>query len=101
MVPPIPTVTFSKNYTLQIGNETLNLDYYGVNHLPGNIFIYAPKQKVLTLVDIIFPGWVPFPYLALAKDTAGFIQAHDIALKNYTLTQLLLGILLGLEQGKM
>ena len=33
MVPPIPTVTFSKNYTLQIGNETLNLDYYGVNHL--------------------------------------------------------------------
>ena len=33
MVLPIPTVTFSKNYTLQIGNETLNLDYYGVNHL--------------------------------------------------------------------
>jgi hypothetical protein len=43
MVPPIPTITFSKNYTLNIGNQTLNLDYYGVNHLPGNIFIYAPK----------------------------------------------------------
>ena len=56
MVPPIPTITFSKNYTLQIGNQTLKLDYYGVNHLPGNIFIYAPKQKVLMLVDIIFPG---------------------------------------------
>jgi glyoxylase-like metal-dependent hydrolase (beta-lactamase superfamily II) len=83
MVPPIPTVTFNKNYTLQIGDQTLKLDYYGVNHLPGNIFIYAPKQKVLMLVDIIFPGWVPFPYLAIAKDTAGFIKAHDIALKNY------------------
>ena len=80
MVPPIPTVTFTKNYTLQIGNQSLKLDYYGVNHLPGNIFIYAPKQKVLMLVDIIFPGWVPFPYLAIAKDTAGFIKAHDIAL---------------------
>src|ERR1051325_162055 len=45
MVPPIPTVTFTKNYTLQIGNQSLKLDYYGVNHLPGNIFIYAPKQK--------------------------------------------------------
>ena len=83
MVPPIPTITFSKNYTLQIGNQTLKLDYYGVNHLPGNIFIYAPKQKVLMLVDIIFPGWVPFPYLAIAKDVAGFIKAHDIALNNY------------------
>lgn len=83
MVPPIPTITFSKNYTLEIGNQTLKLDYYGTNHLPGNIFIYAPKQKVLMLVDIVFPGWVPFPYLAIAKDTAGFINAHDIALEKY------------------
>jgi glyoxylase-like metal-dependent hydrolase (beta-lactamase superfamily II) len=83
MVPPIPTITFSKNYTLTIGNQTLKLDYYGSNHLPGNIFIYAPKQKVLMLVDIVFPGWVPFPYLAIAKDAAGFINAHDIALDKY------------------
>ena len=83
MVPPIPTITFSKNYTLTIGNQTLKLDYYGSNHLPGNIFIYAPKQKVLMLVDIVFPGWVPFPYLAIAKDVAGFIKAHDIALDKY------------------
>jgi glyoxylase-like metal-dependent hydrolase (beta-lactamase superfamily II) len=83
MVPPIPTETFSNNYTLQIGNQTLQLDYYGNNHSPGNIFIYAPKQKVLMLVDVIFPGWAPFPYLATAKDVAGFIKAHDIALNNY------------------
>jgi glyoxylase-like metal-dependent hydrolase (beta-lactamase superfamily II) len=91
MVPSIPTVTFSKNYTLQIGNQTLKLDYYGVNHLPGNIFIYAPKQKVLMLVDIIFPGWIPFPYLAIAKDTTGFIKAHDIALNNYDFDAIVAG----------
>ena len=91
MVPPIPTVSFSKNYTLQIGNQTLNLDYYGDNHLPGNIFIYAPKQKVLMLVDIVFPGWVPFPYLAIAKDVAGFIKAHDIALNNYDFNTIVAG----------
>jgi glyoxylase-like metal-dependent hydrolase (beta-lactamase superfamily II) len=91
MVPPIPKVTFTKNYTLQIGNQSLKLDYYGVNHLPGNIFIYAPKQKVLMLVDIIFPGWVPFPYLAIAKDTAGFIKAHDIALNNYDFDTIVAG----------
>jgi glyoxylase-like metal-dependent hydrolase (beta-lactamase superfamily II) len=91
MVPPIPTVSFSKNYTLQIGDQTLNLDYYGNNHLPGNIFIYAPKQKVLMLVDIVFPGWVPFPYLAIAKDVAGFIKAHDIALNNYDFNTIVAG----------
>jgi glyoxylase-like metal-dependent hydrolase (beta-lactamase superfamily II) len=91
MVPPIPTVTFAKNYTLQIGNQSLKLDYYGVNHSPGNIFIYAPKQKVLMLVDVIFPGWVPYSYLATAKDVAGFIKAHDIALNNYDFDTIVAG----------
>jgi glyoxylase-like metal-dependent hydrolase (beta-lactamase superfamily II) len=82
-VPPIPTISFSKNYTLQIGNQTLKLDYYGPNHLPGNIFIYAPSQNVLMLVDVVFPGWVPFPYLAVTTDVGGYIRAHDIVLDNY------------------
>lgn len=32
------------------------------------------------LVDIIFPGWVPFTQLALAQDVPGFIAAHQQAL---------------------
>lgn len=91
MVPPVPTETFSKNMTLKVGNQTLQLDYHGNNHLPGNIFIYAPQQKVLMLVDIIFPGWIPFPYLAIAKDTAGFIEAHDIAMNNYDFNTIVAG----------
>ncbi len=91
MVPPIPTVTFPDNMTLQIGNQTLQLDYYGDNHLPGNIFIYAPQQNVLELIDIVFPGWIPFAYLAIASDTAGFIQAHDIALDRYDFDTIVAG----------
>jgi len=79
---PVPTITFTKTYTLRVGTQTLILDYKGVNHEPGNIFIYAPRQKVLMLVDIIFPGWIPFLRLALAKDVPGFIAAHQQAL-NY------------------
>ena len=59
-IPPIPTISFPNNYMLQIGNQTLNLDYYGDNHMSGNLFIYAPNQKTLMLVDVVFPGWVPF-----------------------------------------
>ena len=91
LLPPTPTSTFSKNMTLNIGNQILQMDYYSNNHVPGNMFIYTPKQKVLMLVDIIFPGWIPFPYLAIAKDTAGFIKAHDIALNDYDFDTIVAG----------
>ena len=77
---PAPTITFTKSYTLKVGTQTLVLDYKGVNHEPGNIFIWAPRQKVLMLVDIVFPGWIPFMNLALAKDVPGFLAAHRQAL---------------------
>ena len=74
---PLPTVTFSDTYTLEVGSQTLELEYLGPNHEPGNIFIYAPKQKVLMLVDVIFPGWVPFMDLALTEDTLAYVRALD------------------------
>ena len=46
------------------------------------IYSFMHQNKEIMLVDIVFPGWIPFAYLAIAKDTAGFIQAHDIALNN-------------------
>jgi glyoxylase-like metal-dependent hydrolase (beta-lactamase superfamily II) len=78
-VPP-PTVTFADRYTLKVGSQTLELAYHGNDHEPGNIYVYAPKQKVLLKIDIIFPGWTPFKNLAIAKDVRGYLQAHDIIL---------------------
>jgi glyoxylase-like metal-dependent hydrolase (beta-lactamase superfamily II) len=77
---PLPTVTFEKSYTLKVGNQTLELVYMGPSHELGNIYIYAPKQKVLMLVDVIFPGWSPFKDLAVAEDVPAFIKAHDYVL---------------------
>ena len=74
---PNPTVTFSDTYTLTVGTQTLELEYKGPAHRPGNIFIYAPKQKVLMFIDVIFPGWTPFKWLAVAEDVPAFIEAHD------------------------
>lgn len=53
---PLPTITFSEDYHLRMGNQTLDLSYEGSNHEPGNIFIYAPPQKMLMVVDMIVPG---------------------------------------------
>jgi glyoxylase-like metal-dependent hydrolase (beta-lactamase superfamily II) len=77
---PQPDVTFSREYTLEVGDQLLELSYLGPNHQSGNIFIHAPSQRVLMLVDVIFPGWVPFKHLALAEDVPGFIDAHSQAL---------------------
>lgn len=74
---PVPTVTFSENYVLEVGKQRLELSYRGVNHIPGNIYIYAPMQKVLMFIDVVFPGWTPFKYLAITENVPGYIAAHD------------------------
>lgn len=64
-------------WRLQFGPHALELHYRGAVHQPGNLFIHAPRHRVLMLVDVVFPGWVPFKDLALAKDVPAFIDAHD------------------------
>ena len=77
---PLPTVTFDAAHILNVGDAVLRLHYFGNNHQPGNIFVYAPEQKVLMLVDIVWPGWAPFAELGYAQDIPGFIAYHDYAL---------------------
>ena len=77
---PIPTQTFDQSYRLNVGDQSLVLDYKGINHELGNVFIYAPKQKVLMLVDVIYPGWMAYKNLGIAEDVPGYIEAHREAL---------------------
>lgn len=77
---PVPTVTFDKDYSLTAGEQTLLLRYQGINHELGNIFIYAPRQKVLMLVDVVYPGFMPYKNLGIAEDVQGYIRAHTDAL---------------------
>jgi glyoxylase-like metal-dependent hydrolase (beta-lactamase superfamily II) len=76
---PLPTVTFSDTYTLHVGHQVLELSYHGNAHEPGNIFIHAPAQRVLMVVDVVFPGWIPWRRFALAQDIPGhFAQVEEI-----------------------
>ncbi len=75
---PLPTVTFDDAYTLEVGDKTLELSTPNVlAHEPGNIFIFAPEQNVLAVIDLVFPGWSPFKDLAQAEDVLGYLAAHD------------------------
>ena len=74
---PVPTKTFNKKLVLNEGGQRLELSYEGNTHVEGNIFVYAPAQRVLMVVDLIYPGWVPFRRLALSNDIGGWIKGHD------------------------
>ncbi len=78
---PLPTETFTDRHVLRVGRQELVLEYRGVNHEPGNVFIHAPRQRVLMVVDVFFPGWIPFKNCAMTEDVPGFYRAHDEALR--------------------
>lgn len=76
---PVPTITFHDRYVLEAGSQTLELSYHGNAHELGNIFIFAPAQKTLMVVDVIFPGWMPWRRFALAQDIEGYYaQVEEI-----------------------
>jgi glyoxylase-like metal-dependent hydrolase (beta-lactamase superfamily II) len=77
---PLPDVTFDDRLTVTAGADRIELAYHGPNHSPGNIFTYLPAQRVLMLVDVVFPGWVPFAYLAESQDIPGWLEAPGQAL---------------------
>jgi glyoxylase-like metal-dependent hydrolase (beta-lactamase superfamily II) len=76
---PLPTITFKERHSLKLGTQVLELSYHGDAHEPGNIFIYAPAQQVLMVVDMVFPGWMPWRRFAVAHDVPGyFAQLEEI-----------------------
>lgn len=77
---PLPDVTFDTRLTVHAGEDLVELAYHGPNHSPGNIFTYLPAQRVLMLVDVVFPGWVPFAYLAESQNIPGWLEAPAQAL---------------------
>ena len=75
---PLPTVTFHDRYVLKVGSQRLELSYHGNGHEPGNIFIYAPAQRTLMVVDVIFPGWMMWRRLAVAQDIPGYFEQVEL-----------------------
>jgi len=75
---PLPTITFVDKFTLKVGQQVLELSYHGNAHLPGNIFIYAPAQRVLIAIDLVFPGWMPWRRFAVAQDVPAYFEQVEL-----------------------
>jgi glyoxylase-like metal-dependent hydrolase (beta-lactamase superfamily II) len=55
----LPDATVGDNWTITLGDTTLELSYLGLNHSDSTIVMRLPKQKVLFAVDFIPIGTVP------------------------------------------
>lgn len=77
----VPTRTFEEAMTLDVGGQRLELRHRGPNHSVDNSFIFAPAQKVLMLVDVVYPGWMPYKNLGVAVDIPGFVASHAQAME--------------------
>ncbi len=74
---PVPTITFDDQYTLMVGDQVLELYYFGPFHSKGDIVIYSPAHKVMMAVDLFHPNAAPFQYFGIARDMGEHIAAHD------------------------
>jgi glyoxylase-like metal-dependent hydrolase (beta-lactamase superfamily II) len=74
---PEPTSTFDDTLTLQEGGRTVELSVARSGHVEGNIFAYIPEEKILLIVDVFVPGWVPFRNLEISTDVADYIKVFD------------------------
>jgi glyoxylase-like metal-dependent hydrolase (beta-lactamase superfamily II) len=77
---PVPSITFRDHYTVELGGQKLELLYPGPNHQSSNIIIWAPRQKTLMLVDVIYPGYMPYKNLGIVEDVPGYIAVHHTVL---------------------
>jgi glyoxylase-like metal-dependent hydrolase (beta-lactamase superfamily II) len=87
---PVPEVTFTDRYTLEVGGERVELAWHGPNHTPDNIYIHFPGHDTLMFIDVVNAGWVPIYNTNLSEDVIGYMGAPAIAL-SYPWTRLISG----------
>ena len=52
----IPQVTFNDRMDLHLGNQTVELHYFGTGHTTGDIVVYFPEEKTAFIGDQVFFG---------------------------------------------
>lgn len=56
----VPTITFNDRLTLDLGDVTLRLIYYGLSHSNNDILILCPQEGILFTGDLFAKGITPY-----------------------------------------
>ena len=88
---PIPTITFEDSYTLEVGDQTLELSYIGPFHSPGDIVVLAPEHKVALAIDLFHPAAAPYRGFGVTVNMDEHIKAHDTLVNDFDFDVLISG----------
>lgn len=55
-----PTETFTTKMSLQVGQEKIDLHYFGAGHTDGDIFVHHINSNTVHVGDLVFNGRHPF-----------------------------------------
>jgi cyclase len=69
-----PTLTFSEEMQIDLGDEVVELVYTQPSHTDDSIFVYLPSKKVLFTGDILFTDYYPN---TADGDIAGWTKTLD------------------------
>src|SRR4029077_10008297 len=82
--PALPTRTFDKTVSLNVGDREIRILLLGRGHTDGDVFIHLPKEKVVATGDALI-DWMPFmndgfpaewPETLTALEKLGFEHMH-------------------------
>jgi glyoxylase-like metal-dependent hydrolase (beta-lactamase superfamily II) len=59
MKPALPTMAFERTMKLYRRDREIHLLYLGRAHTEGDVFVYLPRERVVTTGDAVI-GWTPF-----------------------------------------
>ncbi|MGW2409793.1 MBL fold metallo-hydrolase [Streptomyces sp. NPDC001739] len=70
-----PTVTYTDELTLHLGDTEVRLIHPGVAHTPGDTVVWLPRQRIVFTGDLVFHGGTPFLFMG---SLTGSLKAVDL-----------------------
>ncbi|MCK5701018.1 MAG: MBL fold metallo-hydrolase [Cyclobacteriaceae bacterium] len=78
-----PDTTFSKEWSNQVGEETITLKYFGPAHTDGDAIIHFENANIVHMGDLIFNRRFPFIDKSAGASIKNWIQVLESAQKTY------------------
>ena len=74
----VPIKTFDGAYVLKSGSLSIHLtNPMNFHSTEGDLFISIPSEKLLMVVDVLAPGYVPFKNLDLSNNVHNYLKVFD------------------------
>ena len=74
----LPSLTFDEGFTIELGGRRVELRYHGPNDGRGSIRLMVPDQDVLSVVDWVVIGRMPYRDLARYNVDGTIRSLHEV-----------------------